>query len=252
MTSLRSVAFALVLMLALPAGAQTFAGKPFLSVQGHASARVKPDIFPIELTIVDLGMNPAKSQKLVEDLSRVALDAAQKQGLADADIEVGNISISPQSEWNEKTEEDDFKGNEYERSLTFRFHDLDALRSFIAAIPESRNVHLETRKFEYSGEQELQRSLRRKAIEDAKRGAADMADAVGKKLLELFNVSDRAQSTVYSASGYASTGLETVTVAGSRVALLAPGTTRRTADIVLREGEIEVSADAYLVYVIGD
>jgi uncharacterized protein YggE len=248
------VCFAVGLALSLPVNAQTFAGRPFLSVKGHAKARVKPDLFPIELTIVELGMDPGRSQRTVEDLSRVALEAAQKQGLPDVDIEVGNLSISPQTEWNDKTEEDVFQGNEYERKLRFRFHDLDKLRAFIEAIPESRNVHLRTLEFEFSGQQELERSLRRKAIEDARRGAGDMADAVGKRLVELFNVSDRAQNTVYSASGYQSPsfGLESVTVAGSSAALLAPGTVKRNSQIVLREGEIEVSADAFLVYVIGD
>jgi uncharacterized protein YggE len=185
----------------------------------------------------------------VEDLAKSVLDSAQELHLADTDIEVGNLSVSPQTEWDEKAEKQNFLGNEYERKLRFRFHDLEALRTFISALPEGRNLHLETDDFEYSKQRELKRKLRREAIEDAKRGAADMADAVGKRLVELHNVSDRAQSTTYSASGYSSdSSLDTVTVVGSG----APAPTRRRADIVLREGEIEVSADAFLVYVIGD
>jgi uncharacterized protein YggE len=244
----RKLLFVLALALPLPGLAQTFAGKPFLSVQGHAETRVRPDLFPIDVTISDTSTNSARSEKLVEELARSVLGSAQKLGLTDADIEVGNLSISPQTEWDDKAEKENFLGNEYERKLRFRFHDLEALRSFISGLPESRNLHLATRTFEYSKKLELQRKLRREAIDDARRGAADMADAVGKRLLELHNVSDRAPSTSYSASGYSRDGsLDTVTVAGS-----AATPTRRRAEIVLREGEIEVSADAFLVYVIGD
>jgi uncharacterized protein YggE len=193
-------------------------------------------------------MNSAKSQELVESLSKVVLDNAQKLKLADVDIEVGNLSISPQTEWDDKDDKEVFLGNEYERRLRMRFHDLESLRSFISALPEGRNLHLQTKTFEFSGALELQRKLRRQAIEDAKRGAADMADAVGKRLIELHNVSDRAQSTVYSASGYGRADLDTVTVVGAATA----ESSRRRAELVLREGEIEVSADAFLVFVIGD
>jgi uncharacterized protein YggE len=232
--------------LAASVQAQSFSGKPFLSVAGHAETRVRPDVFPLDVTLLDTSMDAQKSQKIVEDLAKLVLAEAKKLNLADVDIEIGNLSIEPQ--FNEKDDEEIFIGNKYERDVNIRFHDLDSLRAFIAALPDSRNLRLETRSFEYSKAAELKRQLRREAIEDAKRGAQDMAAAVGKRLLDLQNVSDRAQSTVYSASGYSynSEGLDRVTVVGNAI------TPRRSSEIVLREGEIKISSDAYLVYLIGD
>ena len=239
--------FALLFAILLPCCvfAQSMGGKPFLSVQGHAETTVKPDIFPLEVTLSDTGLDGAKSQKVVEDLAQLVLREASRLKLADVDIEIGNLSVSPETKWDDKQEQDIFLGNEYRREITLRFHDLGALRGFIGAMPDSRNVRLATQTFEFSGKAELQRKLRREAIDDARRGAEEMASAVGKRLVELQNVSDRPQSTVYSASGYDSEGLQRVTVVGS-------GTRRRSSDIILREGEIKVSADAFLVYVIGD
>jgi uncharacterized protein YggE len=243
----------LLLALCLPVAgfAQTFQSKPFLSVQGHAQAKVKPDIFPLTATLTDLGMDAAKSQKLVEDLAAKVLDAAKSNGVDDADTEVGNLSISPETEWNDDKDVDVFKGNTYERKITLRFRSLAALKGFIAAMPLSRNLRLETDTFRYSGASELERKLRREAIADARKGAEDMASAVGKRLLDLFNVSDKAQSTIYAASGYSYDGmiggaasLDMVRVTGS--------VAHPRSEIVLREGEITVSADAYLVYLIGD
>lgn len=241
----------LCLLVVAPAlSAQTFSSRPFLSVQGHSEAKVKPDIFPVKVTLDETGTNPAKSQALVEDLAAKVLAAAKAGGAKDSDIDVGNLSVSPDTKWDDKTEREIFLGNNYERVIEVRFQNLDSVRSFIAALPDMKQLKIATGEFQYSGRRELERKLRREAIADAKAAADDMSTAVGKRLVELFNVSDRAQSTIYSNLGYSGSGTPVGRNATS-VTLLAPGTVR-TAGIVLKEGEITVSADAYLVYIIGD
>ena len=240
----------LILILLVFAGAsqaQTFDSHPFLSVQGHAEAKVKPDIFPVTVKIEESGMDPAKAQKLVEDLAAKVVGSAQAEGAKDSDVDVGNLDISPDTKWDEEAEREIFLGNIYSREITVRFGNLDAVRSFIAAQPDLKQLRISTGSFRYSQERQLVRRLRREAIADAKAAAEEMADAVGKRLGSLFNVSDRAQSTIYSNVGYG----ERLPLARSAeaIALLAPG---RRAAIVLKEGEITVSADAYLVYLIGD
>ncbi len=236
-----------VLLLALVpphVAAQNFQGKPFLAVQGHAEAKFKPDIFPLQITISDTGTDAAKSQSLVEGLAKTVLTQTSKLNIPDSDMEVGNLSISPDIDWDSETKSQIFKGNEYSREIKVRFRRLDDLRSFIAAMPASQALRLETDEFEYSKAAEVKRKLRRQAIEDGRIAGEEMASAVGKRLLDLFNVSDTSQSVVRSSSGYSggNATLDSVTVQG---AILSP-------DIVLREGEITIEADAYLVYLIGN
>jgi uncharacterized protein YggE len=243
MKLIRAVTICLALLPAW-AGAQNFQGKPFLAVQGHAEAKFKPDIFPLQVSISDTGTDAAKSQSLVEGLAKTVLAQTGKLKIPDADMEVGNLSISPDTDWDTETKTQIFKGNEYSRQIRVRFRSLDDLRAFIAAMPASPALRLETDSFEYSKAAEVKRKLRREAIEDGRKAGEEMASAVGKRLLDLFNVSDTAQSVVRSSSGYSGEGttLDTVTVMGSAI----------NADIVLREGEITISADAYLVYLIGN
>jgi uncharacterized protein len=238
------------LALAPVAQAQTFDSHPFLSVQGHAEAKVKPDIFPVTVTLEETGSDAAKAQGLIEDLAAKTLAAAEAQGAKDADIDVGNLSVSPETKWDDKGEREVFLGNTYEREIEVRFQSLDAVRGFIAALPDMKQLKIQTGEFKYSGSRELQRKLRREAIADARAAADDMAAAVGKRLGALFNVSDRAQSTIYSNMGYAG-GRAPLARSAEAIALLAPGAAR-SAGIVLKEGEITVSADAYLVYLIAD
>jgi uncharacterized protein YggE len=245
--SIRSAILFLVLTVPASGAAQNFSGKPFLSVQGRAEARVKPDVFPIEITLNETSMDSAAAGARIERLAQGVVAAAEKLEVGGADIEIGNLSISPETKWNEDRDEEIFLGNSYERTIKLKFHSLEDLRAFIATLPDSKYVQAETSAFEFSGADELKRKLRRDAIEDAKKGAQEMAAAVGKRLIDLHNVSDRQQSSVYSSSGYASgnTTLDSVTVQGSAIG-------RRASNIVLREGEIRISAEAYLVYVIGD
>jgi uncharacterized protein YggE len=249
-----------ILLAAAPflATAQSFQGKPFLAVQGHAEAKVKPDIFPIAVTLTDTSMDSAKSQTLVEGLAKQVLAVAQALKVGDLDLEIGNLSISPNSDWDEKKDEDVFKGNTYEREITIRFHNLADLKSFIGQMPESRAIKLDTKTFEYSGAAELKRKLRREAIDDARQAGLEMADAVHKRLLNLFNVSDRAQSVVYASSGYSNSDALRYSAedarrqGGTAVNAIDVVSVKRGSEIVLREGEIKISADAYLVYEIGD
>ncbi|OGT60355.1 MAG: hypothetical protein A3E01_16155 [Gammaproteobacteria bacterium RIFCSPHIGHO2_12_FULL_63_22] len=238
----------LILLLSLPAlaVAQSFSGKPFLAVQGRAEARVKPDVFPIEITLAETSMDSAAAGERIEKLAQGILASAEELKVGEADLDVGNLSISPETKWNSDDDKEIFLGNTYEREIKLKFHSLVDLRAFIAKLPDSKFVQADTQTFEFSGADELKRKLRRDAIEDAKKGAQEMAAAVGKRLIDLHNVSDRQQTAVYSSSGYASgTTLDAVMVQGSVIG-------RRASNIVLREGEIRISAEAYLVYVIGD
>jgi uncharacterized protein YggE len=237
--------FAAILLVLAPlsAAAQNFQGKPFLSVQGHAETKLKPDVFPLGVTIRDTGMDAAKSQSLVKGLAKAVLKLTATLKLADSDVDVGNLSISPDTDWDSESKTQVFKGNTYEREFVIRFHRLDDLREFIAGTPANKAIRLETKEFEYSKADEVKRKLRRQAIEDGRKAGEEMAAAVGKRLLDLFNVSDTAQSVVRASSGYSnSRTLDTVTVQDSAI----------SSDIVLREGEITIEADAYLVYLIGD
>lgn len=229
-----------------PSPGQTFAAKPFLSVQGHAETKVKPDIFPITVTLEETGMDAGAAQALIEGLAGQVVAAAKSLNAADGDMQVGNVGVTAKTKYDEKDDKEVFLGNTYSREIQVRFHALDALRKFIAAVPAVKQVRLETDDFEYSKDAEVKRRLRREAIDDARKGAQDMAAAVGKKLLDLFNVSDRAQSTIYAASGYnsASASLGSVSVMGSPIS--------RTSEIVLKDGEVTIKSDAFLVYLIGD
>ena len=221
------------------ADAQAISGAPYLAVRGNAVEEVVPDRFPLELTLKETSLDAAATQAKIEKLASDVLAVADGMQVAEEDITVSNLSISPDYEYDDKTEKQIFLGNTYQREIKLRFHTLDKMRAFIAALPSNKTLHLDTGVFGTSRSDEIRRGLLQKAIENARKTAEALAAGVGRKLGAVHTISNQGFNMRYSESA---TTLDTVTVSGSNVALLAPGT------VSLREGRITLSQDVYIVY----
>lgn len=237
--------YAGLVLAASPAMAQSVAGAPFLAVHGSSRIEIVPDIFPVQVEIADVGMQISKSQALVEELTRGMLAQARKQGLDDAGIRVGDLRISPQDEYEQAAQKQVFRGNRYERTLTFRFHSLADVKAFVAAAPSGKQVQVSTLAFESSSEDEVRRKLLAGAISDARKTADALAAGIGQRV-------GRAQtiSTTPMALSVGSYINAPVPRDITSVALLAPGTLR--SEIVLEKGTLLLQSDVYIIYLLGD
>lgn len=238
----------LLLVATVAASAQNLSGKPFIAVRGHAERQFVPDIFPVTVTVHETSMDADKAQNHVEALAADVMAAASTLKVADADLDVGNLSISPETKYDSDKEVETFLGNTYEREFKIRFHNLADVRTFLDHVPTGKNVQIATDDFAYSKAADAKKQLMDAAIADAKDSAERMARAVGKKLLTLHNVSDRPQGVSYSepeAFGYSSpTTFDTIVVTGTRM--------HHSSSAILKEGVISLAQEAYVIYLIGD
>jgi uncharacterized protein YggE len=230
-----------VLMVPSLVSAQNISGPPYVAVHGEARMEVIPDVFPLDITLKETSKDTAATQAKIETLAQVIVDLAQAQHVADEDISIGNLSISPEMDYDEKTEMQVFLGNTYEREVKIRFHSLDRLREFLTKIPDGKAIHVDTGTFEYAKKDEAKRALLADAIRNAKATADEMARGVGKRISGVHTISNQSFNIRYAES---STTLDSVTVTGK--ALLAPGT------VVLKEGRITLDQDVYIVYLLAD
>jgi uncharacterized protein YggE len=252
----------LLCLLAAPVFAQN---APFVAVHGEADLQVVPDVFPISFDIHAQGMDIARAQSRVEEITRAVLQQARSLGLDDRSIEVGSISIQPRNRYDEKSKQSVFIGNEYQRTIFLRFHDLESLRKQVAAIPAGENVEVETASFELSNAPEVRRKLLTDAIANAKAAAEIMAAGIGRKVLKAQSISTSPmalQSGSYiNAIDVTNPSSTTILTAEqiqkvpvprnvTSVALLAPGTVRT--DIALEKGAVSLSAEVYVIYLLGD
>ena len=256
----------LFLLLAL-AGSPAFAqGASFLAVRGEASIEVVPDRFPLRIEIKSEGFDVAKSQARVEEITRNVLSQARSLGLDDRAIEVGSISIRPQSRYDEKTEKSVFTGNLYSRVIRLEFDELEELRRQVAATPPGENLEMSTEAFQLSNAPEVRRRLLKDAIGNARSTAEVLAAGIDRKLLRAQTVSTSPMAL--TAGSYINaidvSGVESTSILTSEqiarvpvprditsVALLAPGSVRNT-EIALEKGALNLRVEVYIVYGLGD
>lgn len=232
------------------AQAQSIGGTPFIAVHGKAKVELVPDLFPLVITLKDTSLDGAKTQALIEAHAQQILATVKTLSLADADVTVSNMNISPEYRYDRTAEKQVFLGNTYTRVIKLRFHGLADLSKMIGSLPSAKEVQVETGEFETSQADQVRRSLMTKAVEDARLTGEVMAKAVGRKLGSVHNVSNRGFNVQYVEGGNddppvvmaAPKTLDSVTVSGTR---LSP-------QLVLRQGHIELEQDVYVIYTLTD
>jgi uncharacterized protein YggE len=241
---------------------------PFLAIQGRAEMRVVPDLFPLVITIEDKSLEPNKAQEAVEAEARVVLERARRLKLPDADIELGNVRIRPDSRYDNDTGKETFLGTSYTRQIGLNFHRLADLKAFLAQTPESKLVRLQTEEFRLADTAKARRVLFLEAIENARQGAELAAKALGKRVIGVQTASDQPLALARGSYGInmidvASVESSTILTAEqiaripvprdiTSVALIGDPHAPRTTEVALDEGVIKLSGAAYVIYLIGD
>jgi uncharacterized protein YggE len=234
-----------VLALCLPAArAQSIGGSPFIAVHGKARTEVVPDIFPLSITLKDTNVDGAATQALIERYARQIMDLTQTMAMADRDVDISNLSVSPEYRYDDENDKQVFLGNTYERQIGLRFHSLADLRKAIDAMPKAEQVRLDTGAFESSWADELRRELLSKAVENARATADVMAESVGRRVGQVHNISNQGFNVRYVSSGEAME-LDSIVVTGTRLNAPSP-------PVAMREGTIRLDQDVYIIYTLVD
>lgn len=238
-----AVAVVLMSMIGL-ANAQSIGGSPFIAVHGKAKAEVVPDIFPLDITLQDTSLDAAKTQALIEGYASQVVDLTRKLEMEDRDVTVSNLSVSPEYRYDDDDHKQIFLGNTYERKIKLKFHTLEALKQVIEALPQAKQIQLDTGAFVSSKADELRRELLTQAVDDARTTAEIMAKAVGKRLGTVHNISNQGFNVRYVESSD-SYSLDSVTVTGTRFRGAA-------APVVLSKGTTQLDQNVYIIYTIVD
>lgn len=227
--------------LAGAVNAQEIAGAPYIAVQGEAKQEVVPDLFPVKIILSETSVDAATTQGVIESLASDLLRIAARMKVPERDLTVSNLSISPGYKYDRDDQKQVFLGNTYQREINLRFHTLDALRDFIAALPEAKAMRIDTGEFLTSRAEELRRGLLQQAIANARSTAEAMAAGIGRKLGAVHTISNQGFNMRYSRS------VNAIDVSSTEsVALLAPGT------VAMKKGVIELKQSVYIIYTLVD
>jgi uncharacterized protein YggE len=245
MTMKMRMGAAIVLLAGLGvANAQSISGSPFLAVHGKAKTEVVPDVFPLDITLEDTSLDAAKTQAAIEGFANQIVALTRDRKMDDRDVTISNLSVSPEYRYDDKDDKQVFLGNTYQRKIKLRFHTLEALKAMIDALPQAKQVQLDTGTFVSSDADAIRRDLLTQAVNDARTTADIMAKAVGKRVGSVHNVSNQGFNVRYVESANSS-DLDAITVAGSRMSPGAP-------PVVLSKGSIGLEQNVYIIYTLVD
>ncbi|MGB3874119.1 MAG: SIMPL domain-containing protein [Stenotrophomonas sp.] len=241
---MKRIIVAVVLSLAaLGTQAQSISGQPFIAVHGKAKAEVVPDIFPLEITLTETSKDAAKTQALIEGLARQVVELTQAMEMANRDVTVSNLDVSPEYRYSDRNDTETFLGNTYQRQIKLRFHTLADLQKMISSLPQVKQVRLNTGSFQTSRSDELRRQLLSQAVDDARKSADIMAASVSKRIGTVHNISNQGFNVRYVTSDeYSGQTLDRVMVTGSKIG----------APVALREGSIQLDQNVYIIYTLVD
>ena len=166
----------------------THVQQPSVTVDGTASSQIEPDeaVFTIGVSTT----SPELDQARRENASRLKslVTALDEAGIQDDDIRTQNLMAHRDYEWNNRQRI--FKGFQVSRNVTVKLRDLERFETVLGAILETTEVDLHGTEFRNSKLRDHDLDIRQKAVEDARRKAAAMAEQLGQSIGRAISIVD--------------------------------------------------------------
>jgi uncharacterized protein YggE len=234
LTRWAALACALVLSVAGEAPADALPDEPHVYVRGEHSIRVTPDLLGIRVRIWKTDADPDRAKADVDERSARLIAAAQDLGIASADLSATYLQVRPDYELDDETPR--LIGTRVARRVEITLRDLSRYGELIRAIIAVRVGEVEDTWVESSQEADLQERCLRAAVEDARRRAAQLAEASGARLKWVYSVS-QFETRHDDRERYRPFALRVASATGS-------------ADEPFEPGSLEISSRVYAVFLV--
>lgn len=160
-----------------------------ITVTGHAEVAAAPDMATVTLGATTEAKSAAAAMS--ENSSQVAkvFDALKTAGIAARDIQTSGLSLGPRWSRSSNGEARDVIGFTASNTVTVRVRKLDALGQVLDALVKAGANDISGLQFGVAAPGALEDEARTKAVKDAHRKAAMMAEAAGVKLGRVISIS---------------------------------------------------------------
>jgi uncharacterized protein YggE len=216
--------------------AQSLPASPYVVVRGHAERSLAPDRFEVGITVQKSSLSTSEASAVVEEKTGQIVGNLKAVGLKPAQITATNISINPEYRYDNTTQRNVFTGNQVTRNISAKFNDKKSLQKFLAQVPAGEEIRLSGISPSLSTQKAVEAELLDAAVIDVKKQAETLLGKFGLKIIGIHSISQDAPSV----------GFEAKAMYRSMDAAAAPPPLGDT----LEEGQIMVSKDVYVVYLI--
>jgi len=167
-----------------------------ISVSGTALLKAAPDqvVWHIQLSDFDKDMRKAKQRS--DEKVKAVLALRKPLGIGPHDLDTGQLRISREYERGQHGQRGAFKHYRVSRSVTIRQKDLKRFDEYLDKLIASSEMEVSF-SFESSQIHKLRADARLKAMAEAKKKAAAMADVVGAKLGKVLVINEHSPKRSY-------------------------------------------------------
>ncbi|MFA5385262.1 MAG: SIMPL domain-containing protein [Eubacteriales bacterium] len=204
-----------------------------ITVTGEGLVKAPPDTAEINFAVVTNAAEAQKAQTANAEISHKVITALEKNGIAAADISTINYSLYPNYAYGEK-EAPRITGYEVINEIKVTLHNLDKIGAVIDLAVKNGINRVQNINFYANNSMEQKILALRQAVSEARIKAETIAASLGKKIVG-----------VKSASGNWSNNQPTP-IYYEKVQLSLGG----AADTDINPGQVEIRADAEIVYLI--
>ncbi len=164
-----------------------------VSVSGTVQTKIAPDqvVWRISLTDTDKDLRAAKLAN--DENVKAVLALRSKLGIAEGNLETGQMSIQREYERGEHGQRGAFKHFAVRRSITIRQRELRRFDEYLDSLVASADMEVDF-SFESSKIHDVRAETRLQALVAAKSKAQAMAEVVGAKLGKVLTINEHAEN----------------------------------------------------------
>ena len=181
-------AFILLCSFPLLAGADPLPDKPHIYVQGDARIEVEPDQLTISVGLAEVSDELETAKAVVDTKSRLLIDRAREMGIEDRDIGTTSLRITPSYDFIDDERVD--SGTIVYREVTLTLRDLSKYSELMNALVEADISTWISTRFLVSNGGSLTDEALTQALDNAKARAERLAESQGKRLGEIYSISE--------------------------------------------------------------
>jgi len=193
-----------------------------VSVSGTVQTKIAPDliVWRINLTDADKDLRAAKAAN--DESVKAVLALRKTLGIAEGDLETGQVLIQREYERDEHGQRGAFKHFAVHRSITVRQRELNRFDEYLDSLVASSEMEVDF-SFESSKIHDVRAETRLKALTAAKNKAQAMAEVVGAKLGKVLTINEHADNQSFASPWSNSIAIQSVPSVDSASETFVPG-----------------------------
>jgi uncharacterized protein YggE len=159
-----------------------------ITIEGEGKVNAKPDIAQVVMGVTSEGVDLGQVQTQNTQKMNALTASLKTAGVAEKDLQTQQYSISPKYDYSNNSQR--ITGYQVSQQLVVKIRDLSKVGSLITQAAQLGANQVNALTFTFDDPSALQQEARRKAIEDAREKANDLAKALGVNVVRVVSFSE--------------------------------------------------------------